>query len=133
MRPLLPASLLGLASLLGPAGCAHDIVAHYPAGPGPSGTLVLQLSKPASDVSVAVDGQLVVDSQHTGHVVVDHVPIGTAEVIMTANGVDKDFHVWVGDDHPTTVPLGVADNAPNFLETLAGSVITIVVYALLHH
>lgn len=134
MRLLLPPPRAAL--LLALAGCAHDVVAHYPlaAAPasGPTGTLVLQLSKAASDVSVAIDGVLVVDAAHTGHVVIDRVPIGTAEIVMTANGADKDFHIWVGGDHPTTVPLGVADHAPNFLETLAGTLITLVAYTLLH-
>lgn len=125
---------LGLLALALLAGCAHDLYAHYPIpGSGPTGTLVLALSKAASDVSVAIDGVLVVDAAHTGHVVIDRVPVGTAEVIMTANGADKDFHVWVGGDHATTVPLGVADSQPNFFETLAGTLITIVAYTLIHH
>lgn len=118
------------------AACgAHDIRAHYPlAAPGePTGTLVLQMTQPADDVSVALNGVLVVDSAHTQHVVVDGVPVGTVEVIMAANGGDKQFKVWVGTDHATAVPLGVPEAGTGFLKTLAGTLITILVYSLLHH
>jgi hypothetical protein len=117
------------------AGCAaHDIRAHYPlAAPGqPTGTLVLQMTQPAESVSVALDGVLVVDNAHTQHVVIDGVPVGTVEVIMAANGGDKQFKVWVGTDHATAVPLGVPEAGTGFLKTLAGTLITILVYSLLH-
>ena len=115
------------------AGCAHDVAAHYPAQPTlPTGTLVLQLTKPASGVTVAVNGVLVVDDEHTQRVVVNGVPTGTSEVVMAANGGDKAFHVWIDSDHPTTVPLGVPDEGSGFLKSLAGSILTVVVYSLLH-
>ncbi|MDB4956734.1 MAG: hypothetical protein JWO36_4303 [Myxococcales bacterium] len=74
-------------------GCAHaDVRAHYPSPPGDlSGTLVLQMTQPASDVSVAINGLLVVDNVHTQRIIVDGVPIGTAEIVMAANGADKEF------------------------------------------
>jgi hypothetical protein len=122
-----------MVSLL--AACAvHDVRAHFPALPDqPTGTLVLLLSQPASEVSVAVNGVLVVEDAHTGRVVIDGVPVGTEEVIMAANGSDKQFHVWVGGDHATTVPLGVPDPGSGFVKTLAGTLITILVYSWLHH
>jgi hypothetical protein len=118
------------------AACSgHDLRVHYPTPvPGqPTGSLVLALTDSASDVTVAVNGLLVVDGEHTQHIVIDGVPVGTAEVIMAANGADKAFHAWVDSDHATTVPLGVPDPGVGFLKTLAGTLITIVVYTLLHH
>jgi hypothetical protein len=116
------------------AACSHDVRAVYPAPPeAPTGTLVLQLAEPASGVSVAIDGVLVVDDEHTQHIVIEHVPVGSQEVVMAANGLDKQFKVWVGDDHPTTVPLGMPDASVGFLKTLAGTLITILVYSMLHH
>jgi hypothetical protein len=114
-------------------GCSHDVRALYPSPPGDlSGTLVLQLAQPASDVSVSLNGLLVVDDVHTQHIVIEGVPIGTADVVMAANGVDKEFHVWVGAEHATTVPLGVPDASSGFIKSLFGSVLTIVLYSLLH-
>lgn len=94
---------------------------------------MLALSEPASGVSVAINGVLVVDEAHTQRVVIDGVPVGTQEVIMTANGTDKQFRVWIGGDHWTTVPLGAPDASAGFLKTLAGTLLTIVVYTMLHH
>lgn len=107
---------------------------HYPATPDqPTGTLVLLLSQPASDVTVAVNGNLVCDRAHTDRVIVDGVPVGTQTVVIAANGMDKQFTTWIDGDHWTTVPLGVPDQGVGFLKTLAGSILTIVVYSLLHH
>lgn len=115
------------------AGCAHDVEAHYPSQPTePTGTLVLQLTKPADDVTVAINGVLVVDDEHTERIVITGVPTGTREIVMAANGGDKAFNVWIDSARPTTVPLGVADEGSSFIKTLAGSLLTIVVYSLLH-
>ena len=114
-------------------GCAHDVRARYASLPDqPTGTLVLTMARPASGVTVAINGLLVVDDAHTKHVVIDGVPVGTAEVVMAANGSDKAFNVWIGSEHPTTVPLGVPDEGMGFVKTIAGSLITIIVYSLLH-
>ena len=115
-------------------GCAHDVRAKYAKPPPdqPTGTLVLKMAKAASGVSVAINGLLVVDDAHTKHVVIESVPVGTAEVVMSANGSDKAFSVWIHGDHPTTVPLGVPDEGLGFLKTIAGSLITIIVYSLLN-
>jgi hypothetical protein len=111
-----------------------EVRVHYPLAlpTDPTGTLVLHMTQSASDVSVAINGVLVVDNAHTDHIVVDGVPIGTAEIVMAANGADKEFKVWIGSDHATTVPLGVPDASLGFIKTLAGTLITILVYSLLH-
>ncbi|NVB81808.1 MAG: hypothetical protein HOV81_25660 [Kofleriaceae bacterium] len=115
------------------AGCAKDVRARFPSQPDtPTGTLILALAQPASGVMVSVNGTLVVEDAHTERVVIEGVPIGTGEVIMAANGSDKAFHVWIDSERPTTVPLGVPDESSGFLKSLAGSLLTIVVYSLLH-
>jgi hypothetical protein len=121
--------------LLATACAAHDVRTHYPLSvpTDPTGTLVLDLTQPADDVTVSLNGVLVVDKAHTQHVVIEGVPIGTAEIILAANGGDKEFKVWVGGDHATTVPLGIPDAGIGFIKTLAGTLITILVYSLLHH
>ena len=119
------------------AGCAvADVHTHFPvpaAVTDPTGTLVLILGEAADGVTIAINGVLVVEGVHTRRVVVDGVPVGTAEVIMAANGADKQFKVWVGTDHATSVPLGIPDPGIGFLKTLAGTVITVVLYSLLLH
>lgn len=113
-------------------GCSHDVRARYPSQPNePTGTLILTMARPADGVTVAINGILVVDDVHTKHVQIDGVPVGTGEVVMAANGSDKAFRVWIGSEHPTTVPLGVPDAGTGFLKSLAGSLLTIVVYSLL--
>jgi hypothetical protein len=117
------------------AGCAaHDLQVHYPivVPNQPTGTLVVLMSQPASDVAVAIDGVLVTADAHTQRLVIDGVPVGTAEVILAANGGEKEFKAWIGGDHATTVPIGIPDASMGFVKTLAGTLITILVYSLLH-
>ena len=112
--------------------CAHDVRARYPSAPAtPTGTLVLLLSQPAGGVSVAIGGLLVVEEAHTKKVVIDGVPVGTAEIMMSANGSDKQFRVWIDDAHATTVPLGVPETSAGMVKSLIGTLITIVVYSML--
>jgi hypothetical protein len=92
----------------------------------------LLLTQPASDVTVSINGVLVAEGEHTRRLVIDRVPVGTADVILAANGGDKQFRTWIGSDHATTVPLGIPEESMSFLKTLAGTLITIVVYSLLH-
>jgi hypothetical protein len=126
-------SVKWLAVMFLVAGCAKDVRARFPSPPdAPTGTLILALAQPASGVMVAVNGALVVDDAHTERVVIEGVPIGTGEVIVAANGSDKAFHVWIDSERPTTVPLGVPAESSGFLQSLAGSLLTIVVYSLLH-
>jgi hypothetical protein len=119
------------------AACAQDVHIRFPGAPPPdvpvtTGTLVLLLGQPASQVSVAVDGWLVFEDQHTQRITIDGLPIGTRDVILAANSGDKEFKVWIDADHVTTVPIGVPDETFGFLKTVFASVITVVVYALLH-
>ena len=116
------------------AGCGADVHVSYPGPPvgAATGSLILVFSSTASDVYVALDGVLVVQDEHTDHVRIDNILVGNTEVVITANGADRALHVWVGSDHPTTVPLGIADASPGFLKTVFASLISIVAYSLLH-
>ncbi len=112
--------------------CARDVHVRYPSAPDdPTGTLVLLLSSPAKGVSVAINGRLVVEDAHTERIVISDAPIGTEEIVMTANGGEKAMRVWVGTDYPTTVPLGVSEPGSGFLKSLFGTLVTIVAYSLL--
>jgi hypothetical protein len=116
------------------AACANDVHVKFPAPPSaPVGTLVLLMGEPASNVAVSINGLLMVEDAHTARIRIDDVPVGNAEVVVAANGIDKQFRVWIGDEHPTTVPLGVPDPGAGFVKTLLGTLLTIVVYSMLHH
>jgi anti-sigma-K factor RskA len=122
-----------LAVMVWITGCAHDVHVSYPAAPDePTGSIVLLLSQPASDVNVAVNGVLVVEDAHTGRIVINNAPGGTVDLVMTANGSDKAMRVWVGTDRATTIPLGVPDGSTGFLKSLFGTLVTIIAYSLLH-
>ena len=122
--------LLCLAFLV---GCSHDVTARFPSTPAePTGRLVLLLSQPASGVTVAINGQLVVEDQHTKRVTIDGVPTGTGEVSVAVNGNDKAFRVWIDSEHATTVPLGVPEQSLGFLKSILGTLISLTAYSLLH-
>lgn len=114
-------------------GCANDVHVRYPSAPADEtgGTVVLKLSQPASDVSVAINGLLVVENKHTSRIVITNAPLGTEEIVMTANGSDKDMHVWVGTEHATTIPLGVPEASLGWLKTVLGTLISLTAYSLL--
>jgi hypothetical protein len=125
--------VLVLALVLGLAACAKDVHARFPAPPDvPTGTLVLLLSTAASGVSVAIEGRLVVQDEHTSRVVISNIPIGTQEVVMTANGASNAMKLWVGGEYATTVPLGIPDATPGLLKTIVGTVVSLLAYSLIH-
>lgn len=122
---------LGLLVLLW-IGCAHDVRARFPASAAePTGTLVLLLSRPASNVTLAIDGQLVVEDARTRRVTIERVPSGTRELAIAANGGDKQLRAWVDADRTTTIPLGVPEPPMAFWKGVLGSLISIVAYAML--
>ncbi len=114
------------------AACAHDVRTHFPGSLDDSGTLVIMLTQPGSDVIVTIDGVLVVEEAHTDRIVIDHVPVGFRDLVVAAGGADRTVRVWVASDHATTVPLGLGDGSSSFVKTLFASLLTVVVYALLH-
>ena len=114
------------------AACTHDVHVRYPAPADiPTSTLVLLLSQPATGVTVAVNGILVVEDARTGRIVISNVPTGHDDVVIAANGTDKAFRAWVESDHPTTVPLGVPQESTGFLKSILGTLISLVAWSLL--
>src|SRR5262245_30173510 len=103
-------SMRALVITMVAAACANDVHVRYPAAPDqPTGTMVLQLSQPASDVNVAINGILVVEDAHTERIVITNAPAGSPEIVMTANGADRQIKPWLGSDETATIPLGVPD------------------------
>jgi hypothetical protein len=116
------------------AACVHDVRSQFPGGGGdPTGTVVIMLTEPGNDLVVTIDGILIAEAERTQRIVIDHVPVGFRELVVAASGGDKTLRIWVGSDHATTVALGLPDGGgAGFLKTLAATLLTIVVYALIH-
>ncbi len=114
--------------------CAHDLHARFPAPPdAPTGTVELVFTAPASDVSVAVNGKLVVHDERTERIRIDDVPTGYADLAIAAGSGEKQIRVWVESDHMTTIPLGAPGEAPmSAIRALATSLASIALYALLN-
>ncbi|HUQ05829.1 MAG TPA: hypothetical protein VM261_25180 [Kofleriaceae bacterium] len=119
---------------VGLAACAHDVRARFPAPPdAPTGTVELVFSAPASDVSVAVNGHLVVYDARTERIRIDQVPTGYADLAIAAGPGEKQVRVWVEYDRTTTIPLGAPGEAPmSAIRALATSLATVALYALLN-
>lgn len=66
--------------------CAHDVDAVFPSRGAPGGTVIVELTSAAEDVTVAIDGALVARHAHTRRVVVSGVPAGPAEVDVAFGG-----------------------------------------------
>jgi len=110
--------------------CAHDVKVQYPAAPDqPTGTLVLRLS---TDVSVAVNGILVVDDSKTDKIVIENVPIGTNEITLAASGGDKTVKAFITSDYRTTIPIGIPEPSSGFLKSIFATLVSIVAYSLLN-
>ena len=127
-------SVLVAAALAVLAGaCAHDVRAHYPGGDvGTPGSITFVFTRPASDVTVAINGTLVVDDVHTGRVHVDGVPPGYAEVVVAAGPEEKAIKVWVDAGKETTVPLGSPGVSPvDGWRAAFVSLASVVLYAVL--
>ncbi|MBA3500053.1 MAG: hypothetical protein M4D80_01915 [Myxococcota bacterium] len=104
----------------------------YPAPPdAPTGTLVLRLTTTAN-VSVSVNGILVVEDEKTDKIRIDHIPIGGNDVVIAANGGDKAFRAFVTSEQWTTVPMGVPEESTGFLKSIFATLVSIVAYSMLN-
>jgi hypothetical protein len=116
------------------AACARDVHVRFPDATGnlnTAGTLVVLFTEPVSDVAITIDGILAVAGAHTQRVVIDHVPVGTDDIAIAANGGDKEMRVWIASDHVTTIPIGMPDAAKGLVNELIGAAATVVAYMLL--
>ena len=120
-------------SLATATGCARDVRAAYPATPGePTGTVELVFTAPASAVSVAVNGVLLVRDRRTERVTITDVQSGYAEVAIAAGPGEKATRVWVEAGGTTAVPLPASGEAPaSAIRQFAMSLATVALYALL--
>ena len=125
------AAALSLAVLA--AACAHDVSTRFPSEPGADvGAIELAFAAPASSVSVALDGVMVVRDVRTEKIVIADVPTGFAELAIAAGAGEKQLRVWVDSGKTTAVPLGAPDDAPlSTVRSMALSLLSLAVYTLL--
>lgn len=122
-----------IALAAGAAACAHDIHTRFPAEAGADvGSVELTFTAPASSVSVAVNGVMVVHDVRTEHVTINDVPTGFADLAIAAGAGEKQMRVWVESQRATAVPLGAPDDAPlTTMRSFALSLVSLALYTLL--
>jgi len=96
---------------LAATACAHDLHTRMPTPSGrDTGTVVIVLPQPASDLTVAINGTLVAERAHTRKLRVDAVPIGLAEVSIAAGGgpdrVERKLDLIIERGEVYTIPIG---------------------------
>ena len=124
---------VALALVVGVTGCARDIHALFPAEAGADvGAIELAFTAPASSVSVAINGVMVVRGAHTERIIVGGVPTGYADLAIAAGPGEKQVRVWVDSGKTTAVPVGAPDDAPlTTMRSFALSLVSLAVYTLL--
>ena len=124
---------MALALVVGVTGCAHDIHARFPAeADADVGAIELAFTAPASSVSVAINGVMVVRGAHTERIVVGGVPTGYADLAIAAGPGEKQVRVWVDSGKTTAVPVGAPDDTPlTTMRSFALSLVSLAVYTLL--
>jgi hypothetical protein len=68
------------------AGCAHDVRTTYPRASVAGGTLEVALNAPTDQLSIAVNGDLVVDRKHSRKATIELVPAGANVVRVVTSG-----------------------------------------------
>lgn len=101
-----------ICALLACSACAHDIAARFPGDNASPGSLTFTFTQAPSDVSVAVDGMLLVDDAHAGRIHIDNVPAGSHDVVVADGPEEKSLKVWIDYGKETTVPLGSPGSSP---------------------
>lgn len=75
-----------IASIAIVAGCARDVAVPYPHATPAAGDVEIVLNAPTRDLSVTVNGALVVDRAHSRRARVTGVPAGLARVAIATGG-----------------------------------------------
>ena len=131
--PPFAAVAVALTLVVGAAACAHDVHSRFPIEAGADvGSIELTFAAPASSVSVAINGVMVVRDVRTERITIADVPTGYAELAIAAGAGEKQLRVWVDSNHVTAVPLGAPDDAPlTTMRSFALSLVSLALYTLL--
>jgi len=126
-RPIVVAGALAQIVVLC-AGCPHDVHAKLPtAADEPTGAVTILLTRPASDLTVSVNGTLVASRVNTKKVTVAAVPTGSADVVIAAGAgaqkVERHVRVEVEEGKQHTIPLASPERS--WLSTVAAAVLSV--------
>ena len=112
-------------------GCAHDVRVRYPdEEAGDHGMLTVMLDD-AADVTVAVNGRLLVDDVRTKRVEISNLPTGYVELAVAAGGSAQQTRVWITAEHPTALPMGApAAGSQGLVAGLLSTAVSVAVYVL---
>lgn len=132
--------MMRVVALLGAvAGCTPaPISVDAPESAGEAtGTIAVIFTRPTKGVTIALDGRLVVDRQHTGRVEIRGVDVGVSELQIAAGSgpsrVERHVRVEVDGGKVTAVPVAAPDGssaggflgaAASLLALVASSAIT---------
>ncbi len=120
-----------LASIGCLGGCAHDVHVRYPDESGGDRGVVAVLLDDASDVTLAVNGLLLVNDAHTKRIEISNLPVGYAELAVSAGGSAQQTKVWVTAEHPTALPMGApTPPSPGIVASLLSTAVSVAVYVL---
>src|SRR5262245_23052009 len=96
---------LGLA-----VGCAggERVVRRVPGPPaGSAGSLEISLTRKTSNLSVAINGALVVDHVEGERIRIDGIETGYADVAIAGDGVERQLRVWIDHQRVTSIPVAI--------------------------
>lgn len=82
MKPLIASVLVATIA----TGCAHDVEVAYPHATPSSGIVEVVLNQPTSDLTITVNGDLVVDRERSRRARIIGVPAGVARVAVATGG-----------------------------------------------
>lgn len=100
------------------SGCAHNVNIQYPApGDGATGAIVVKLSEPVQQVSVTVDGRLLVEDEFTARVEVKEIPVGERQIRVVASGESRESPI----DHTQMINIEPGKTATVAIATPARS------------
>lgn len=110
----MPIAAIAMGAML-VAGCTvKNVRAKYPASPGSkddTGTLVVVFSRPARNVVMTVNGNLVTTRAHTGKITVTGVETGYCQIAIAAGAMESHERVWIDAGRVTTVPVASGGDA----------------------
>lgn len=84
----------------------HQTV-HFSSLRSDTGQLELIFPRRVHNLSVTLNGRIVVRQVNAETLLIRHIPTGTADVIVSADAVTASTRVWIDDSETTTLPIGV--------------------------
>ncbi len=111
--------------------CAHDVRVRYPDEEAGDHGILNVLLDDAADVTVAVNGQLLVDGARTKRIEIQNLPTGFVELAVAAGGSAQQTRVWITAEHPTALPMGApAAGAQSIVASLLSTAVSVAVFVL---